>query len=42
MHPDRSSASKAEYRIKQLSAAEKHQYALGLSMPDLMTGKKSD
>lgn len=32
MHSDRSSASKAEYRIKQLSAAEKHQYALGLSM----------
>jgi putative endonuclease len=26
-HPDRSSASKAEYRIKQLSAAEKRLYA---------------
>lgn len=26
-HPDRSSASKAEYRIKQLSAAEKQRYA---------------
>ena len=42
MHPDRSSASKAEYRIKQLSAAEKHQYALELSMPDLRTGKKTE
>jgi putative endonuclease len=26
-HPDRSSASKAEYRIKQLSAPEKRTYA---------------
>jgi putative endonuclease len=26
-HPDRSSASKAEYRIKQLAAAEKRVYA---------------
>jgi putative endonuclease len=26
-HPDRSSASKAEYRIKQLAAAEKRAYA---------------
>ncbi|HLO63516.1 MAG TPA: GIY-YIG nuclease family protein [Azonexus sp.] len=29
-HPDRSSASKAEYRIKQLSTAEKRKYAAGL------------
>lgn len=28
VHPDRSSASKAEYRIKQLTAAEKRQIAL--------------
>lgn len=27
-HPDRSSASKAEYRIKRLTAAEKRAYAL--------------
>ena len=26
-HPDRSSASKAEYRIKQMAAAEKRAYA---------------
>jgi len=26
-HPDRSAASKAEYRIKQLSAAEKRAYS---------------
>ena len=30
IHPDRSSASKAEYRIKQLSAAEKRLYAKSL------------
>jgi len=29
-HPDRSSASKAEYRIKQLTAGEKRRYAAGL------------
>lgn len=29
-HADRSSASKAEHRIKQLSAAEKRQFAVGL------------
>lgn len=29
-HPDRSSASKAEYRIKQLSAGEKRLYAAAL------------
>jgi putative endonuclease len=29
-HPDRSSASKAEYRIKQLSPAEKRRYASAL------------
>jgi len=31
VHPDRSSASKAEYRIKQLSASEKRFYAARLS-----------
>ncbi len=31
IHPDRSSASKAEYRIKQLTAAEKRLYAIQLS-----------
>lgn len=30
-HPDRSSASQAEYRIKRLSAAEKRRYATRLS-----------
>jgi len=30
-HPNRSSASKAEYRIKQLSALEKRRYAAMLS-----------
>jgi putative endonuclease len=30
-HPDRSSAAKAEYRIKQLSAAEKRLYAASLT-----------
>ena len=29
-HPDRSAASKAEYRIKKLSASEKRSYAAGL------------
>lgn len=29
-HPDRSAASKAEYRIKQLTAAEKQRYATTL------------
>jgi len=29
-HPDRSSASKAEYRIKQLSPSEKRLYAASL------------
>jgi putative endonuclease len=32
-HPDRSSASKAEYRIKQLTPAEKRSYALSLLTP---------
>jgi putative endonuclease len=32
-HPDRSSASKAEYRIKRLTAAEKRAYA-AIMMPD--------
>ncbi len=31
-HPDRSSASKAEYRIKRLSTAEKWKYAA--TLPD--------
>lgn len=30
-HPDRSSATKAEYRIKQLSAADKRRYAARLA-----------
>ena len=30
-HPDRSSASRAEYRIKQLSPPAKRQYALNLT-----------
>ena len=30
-HPDRSSASKAEYRIKQLTASEKRLYAASLA-----------
>ncbi len=30
-HPDRSSASKAEYRIKKLKADEKQRYAMGLT-----------
>lgn len=32
-HPDRSSASKAEYRVKQLSAGEKRQLAARLCQP---------
>ena len=32
-HPDRSAASKAEYRIKQLTAAQKRAYAATM-MPD--------
>ncbi|MDP2822699.1 MAG: GIY-YIG nuclease family protein [Sulfuritalea sp.] len=32
-HPDRSAASKAEYRIKQLTAAEKRAYAATMT-PD--------
>lgn len=31
VHPDRSSASKAEYRIKQLTASEKRLYAATLT-----------
>jgi putative endonuclease len=30
-HPDRSSASKAEYRVKKLSPAEKRKFAAALS-----------
>ena len=32
IHPDRSTASKAEYQIKQLSAFDKRQFALSLTM----------
>jgi len=32
MHPDRSSASKAEYRIKRLSATEKRAFAATLEL----------
>jgi len=32
-HSDRSSAAKAEYRIKQLTAMEKRRYAAGLISP---------
>ena len=34
-HPDRSAASKAEYRIKQLSSAEKRIYAAGMTANQL-------
>ncbi len=34
LHTDRSAASKAEYRIKQLSPAEKRSLAASLSQPD--------
>jgi putative endonuclease len=30
-HPDRSSASKAEYRVKRMTPAEKRHYAAGLT-----------
>lgn len=33
-HPDRSEASKAEFRIKQLSAREKRAYAADLTKAD--------
>ena len=32
-HPDRSSAAKAEYRVKQLTAADKRRYAASLANP---------
>lgn len=32
-HPDRSSASRAEYAIKQLSAARKRDLCVGISVP---------
>lgn len=36
-HPDRSAASKAEYRIKQMSAADKRRFAAGLAAtPDAL------
>jgi len=39
-HPDRSSASKAEYRIKQLTAAEKQRYATKLeTLPVISKGQ---
>lgn len=34
-HADRSTASKAEYRVKQLSAAEKRLLGLALEQPNL-------
>lgn len=34
-HPDRSSASKAEYRIKQMAAAEKRAYAATMTADPL-------
>lgn len=34
-HPDRSAASKAEYRIKRLSAVEKRAYAQGMTADPL-------
>ena len=34
IHPDRSSASKAEWRIKRLSATEKRQFASTLALPE--------
>lgn len=34
-HADRSTASKAEYRVKQLSAAEKRLLVLALEQPNL-------
>ncbi len=36
-HPDRSAALKAEYRIKQMSAADKRRYAEGMSPDPLAT-----
>jgi putative endonuclease len=33
-HPDRSTAAKAEYRIKQLTPTEKRAYAARLGKPD--------
>lgn len=38
VHTDRSSASKAEYRIKRLAAAEKRRYALALPRMPLDKG----
>ncbi|MBS1142152.1 MAG: nuclease family protein [Proteobacteria bacterium] len=37
VHPDRSSASKAEYRIKLLSASEKRLYAASLMQATVQT-----
>jgi putative endonuclease len=39
-HPDRSSASKAEYRIKQLTAGEKRRYANTLQQAKDATPEK--
>lgn len=37
-HPDRSAASKAEYRVKQMSAAEKRRFAVSLAVnPEILT-----
>jgi putative endonuclease len=32
-YPDRSSASKAEYQVKQMTAAEKRDFAFAVAMP---------
>ena len=37
-HPDRSAASKAEYRIKQLTAIEKRAYAAKMTARPLSSG----
>lgn len=41
LHSDRSSASKVEYQIKQLTAAEKRHYALGLVKDEPRARKSS-
>lgn len=38
-HPDRSSALKAEYRIKQLTATEKRAYAVQMKFGPLPSGR---
>ncbi|WP_428828073.1 GIY-YIG nuclease family protein [Azonexus sp. IMCC34842] len=34
-HPDRSTASQAEYRVKRLSATEKRRFAGTLTLPEI-------